>query len=63
MSPFTQMAGIAAMRDELGYRDAKMNEFRKKVELLVEGMNRIEGVLSVALIFQYSDDSPVKPEA
>ena len=26
-------------------------------------MNRIEGVLSVALIFQYSDDSPVNPEA
>ena len=44
VSPFTQMAGIVAMRDELGYRDAKMNEFRKKVELLVEGMNRIEGV-------------------
>ena len=42
--PFTQMAGIAAMRDELVYRDAKMQEFRKKVELLVEGMNRIEGV-------------------
>ena len=42
--PFTQMAGIAAMREELGYRDAKMAEFRKKVELLVEGMNGIDGV-------------------
>jgi aspartate aminotransferase len=42
--PFTQMAGIAAMRDELGYRDAKMQQFQKKVELLVEGMNRIDGV-------------------
>jgi aspartate aminotransferase len=42
--PFTQMAGIAAMRDELGYRDAKMKEFQKKVELLVDGMNRIDGV-------------------
>jgi len=42
--PFTQMAGVAAMRDELGYRDAKMQEFRKKVELLVAGMNRIDGV-------------------
>ena len=42
--PFTQMAGVAAMRDELGYRDAKMQEFQKKVELLVAGMNKIDGV-------------------
>jgi aspartate aminotransferase len=44
VSPFTQMAGITAMRDELPYRDAKMKEFQKKVELLVEGMNKIDGV-------------------
>jgi aspartate aminotransferase len=44
VSPFTQMAGVAAMRDELGYRDAKMKEFQKKVELLVAGLNKIEGV-------------------
>ena len=44
VTPFTQMAGIAAMRDELAYRDAKMDEFRKKVELLVAGLNRIDGV-------------------
>ena len=43
--PFTQMAGVAAMRDELGYRDAKMQEFQKKVELLVAGMNNIDGVI------------------
>ena len=42
--PFTQLAGVAAMRDELAYRDAKMKEFQKKVELLVAGMNRIDGV-------------------
>jgi aspartate aminotransferase len=42
--PFTQMAGIAAMRDDLGYRDATMKEFQKKVELLVDGMNQIDGV-------------------
>jgi aspartate aminotransferase len=42
--PFTQMAGIAAMRDELGYRDAKMKEFQTKVELLVDGVNKIDGV-------------------
>jgi len=42
--PFTQMAGVVAMRDELGYRDAKMKAFQKKVELLVAGMNKIDGV-------------------
>jgi aspartate aminotransferase len=42
--PFTQMAGVVAMRDELGYRDSKMKEFQKKVELLVDGMNKIDGV-------------------
>ena len=42
--PFTQMAGVVAMRDELEYRDAKMREFQKKVELLVEGLNKIDGV-------------------
>jgi aspartate aminotransferase len=42
--PFTQIAGVAAMREELGYRDAKMKEFQKKVELLVAGMNKIDGV-------------------
>ena len=42
--PFTQIAGVAAMREELPYRDAKMKEFQKKVELLVAGMNKIDGV-------------------
>ena len=42
--PFTQMAGIAAMRDDLGYRDEKMQAFKTKVELLVEGVNKIDGV-------------------
>ena len=42
--PFTQLAGVAAMRDELGYRDKTMEEFRKKVELLVNGLNKVDGV-------------------
>jgi aspartate aminotransferase len=42
--PFTQLAGVAAMREERKYRDSTMQEFRRKVELLVEGMNRIDGV-------------------
>jgi aspartate aminotransferase len=44
VSPFTQMAGIVAMRDDLDYRDATMQKFRKKVELLVAGLNKIDGV-------------------
>jgi aspartate aminotransferase len=42
--PFTQLAGIAAMRDDCGERDERMAKFRKKVELLVSELNRIEGV-------------------
>jgi len=42
--PFTQMAGVAAMRDELEYSAATMQQFRKKVELLVAGLNKIDGV-------------------
>jgi aspartate aminotransferase len=42
--PFTQIAGIAAMREERAYRDSTMKEFKRKVELLVEGLNRIDGV-------------------
>jgi len=42
--PFAQMAGIAAMRDERDYRDARMQEFKQKVELLVAGLNKIDGV-------------------
>ena len=44
VSPFTQIAGIAAMRDELEFRDSTMRQFQKKVELLVAGLNRIDGV-------------------
>src|SRR5262245_19170065 len=42
--PFTQMAGIAAMREERRDRDEKMQKFRRKVELLVAGLNKIDGV-------------------
>jgi len=44
VSPFTQMAGVVAMREELAYRDETMKAFQKKVELLVAGMNKIDGV-------------------
>jgi len=44
VSPFTQMAGIAAMRDDCAQRDERMEEFRRKVELLVTELNQIDGV-------------------
>jgi len=42
--PFAQLAGIAAMNRDCQERDRRMRVFRKKVELLVEGLNKIEGV-------------------
>ena len=42
--PFVQMAGVAALRHARADRDRSMEDFRRKVELLVEAANRIEGV-------------------
>jgi aspartate aminotransferase len=41
--PFTQMAGIAGLQADPAERDERMQTFRKKVELLVDGVNRIDG--------------------
>lgn len=41
---FSQAAGIAAMQLDRSYRDERMAEFRRKVELLVSGLNEIYGV-------------------
>lgn len=42
--PFTQVAGIAALQRGREYRDERMRDFRRKVELLVEGLNTVEGI-------------------
>ena len=42
--PFTQVAGIAAMQHDRQQRDQRMQEFRRKVELLVGGLNTIDGI-------------------
>ena len=44
VAPFVQMAGIAALREGRDYRDARMADFRRKVELLVSGLNTVDGV-------------------
>jgi aspartate aminotransferase len=42
--PLVQLAGAAALREDGAERDRNMADFRKKVELLAAGLNRIEGV-------------------
>ena len=42
--PFTQIAGIAAMQHDRQYRDARMQDFRRKVELLVAALRTVEGI-------------------
>jgi aspartate aminotransferase len=41
--PFTQIAGAAAMREDRAQRNERMEEFRKKVELLVGALNEVDG--------------------
>lgn len=42
--PFAQHAGIAALKHDRAERDERMATFRRKVELLVDGLKRIDGV-------------------
>jgi aspartate aminotransferase len=42
--PLAQLAGQAALDNDAGERDEVMGRFRKKVELLVEDLRRVEGV-------------------
>ena len=42
--PFTQMAGRAALDNDVEDRDSRMAEFYEKVKLLVSGLNDIDGV-------------------
>lgn len=42
--PLVQLAGMAALRDDARPRDAMMQAFRTKVELLYDGLNQIDGI-------------------
>ena len=42
--PFTQRAGIAALAGDGAVRDSRMADFRRKVELLVAGLNTVDDV-------------------
>ena len=42
--PFTQIAGVAALRHGGDQRDARMHEFRVKIERLVRELNTVDGI-------------------
>ncbi|MCH7728400.1 MAG: aminotransferase class I/II-fold pyridoxal phosphate-dependent enzyme [Planctomycetes bacterium] len=42
--PFTQLAGVAALEHDCELRDQRMEEFHRKVELLVNELNKVEGI-------------------
>ena len=42
--PFTQIAGAAALWHDRAYRDARVQDFHRKVELLVTGLNGVDGI-------------------
>ena len=42
--PFTQLAGVAALQHSRTERDGRMQEFHRKVRLLVAGLNDVEGI-------------------
>ncbi len=44
VSPISQLAAAAALAEDHVERDAAMGDFQRKVSLLVDGLNRIEGV-------------------
>lgn len=44
VAPFTQLAGVAALKADLAERDARMEEFHRKVTLLVNGLNQLDEI-------------------
>lgn len=45
--PLIQLAGAAALEHDAGERDQVMQKFRKKVELLTNGLNALDGVCAL----------------
>jgi aspartate aminotransferase len=60
--PLVQLAGKAALQNDSAERDEVMLKFRSKVELLTNGLNRIEGFHALdptGTFYVFSDVSPV----
>ena len=60
--PLVQLAGVAALDKDLEERSEVMDKFREKVELLTEGLNRIDGFHSLpptATFYVFPNVAPV----
>ena len=60
--PLTQLAGVAALEQDAAERDSTMQKFREKVELLGNGLNRINGFHSLdptATFYVFPNVAPV----
>ena len=60
--PIVQLAGKAALERDTTERDAVMQKFRKKVELLTSGLNRLDGFKSLdpaATFYVFPNVAPV----
>ena len=60
--PIVQLAGKAALERDTTERDLVMQKFRKKVELLTGGLNRIEGFRSLdpaATFYVFPNVAPI----
>jgi aspartate aminotransferase len=60
--PLVQRAGMAALQHDAAERDEVMQRFRKKVELLVEELRRVEGVrvlLPAGTFYAFPDVSAI----
>jgi len=60
--PLVQLAGKAALERDRSERDAVMQKFRKKVELLTDGLNRLDGFHSLdpaATFYVFPNVAPV----
>ena len=60
--PLVQLAGAAALKRDHAERDATMQKFREKVELLTAGLNRIDGFHTIdptATFYVFPNVSPV----
>ena len=47
VSPFIQLAAVQAMTDSQDYVDGMINEYKKRRDLIVAGLNSIEGISCV----------------
>jgi aspartate aminotransferase len=60
--PLAQLAGVAALENDADERDQGMQQFREKVELLTNGINKIEGFHALdpaATFYVFANIAPI----